>query len=84
MPEREVRPKPGEVWKRRFKDANGRDAGEAVCFLYEEGRKLYRAWFGVPWKNDPIEEDMIDGQNGWKRVYTPSDTSALSLFVPLR
>lgn len=71
MPEKEIRPRPGEVWKERFKDGNDRVAGEAVCFIYEEDRKLYRAWFGVLWESDPVEEDMIDGQNGWKRVYAP-------------
>lgn len=85
MPEKEIRPRPGEVWKKRFKDGDDHNADEALCFIYEENGKLYKAWFAVPcWKSDLIKEDMIDSKNCWKRVYAPPDTSALGLLVPLK
>jgi len=77
-------PKPGEVWKKIFKNGEDRKADESLCFIYEEDRKLYKVWFGIAWKSNLIEKDMIDGQNDWKRVYAPPDTSALGLLVPLK
>jgi len=84
MPEKEIRPSPGEVWKKIFTDCRGCNTDEALCFIYEENRKLYKAWLGIDWKSDFVKENMIDGQNGWKRVYAPPDTSALGLLVPLK
>lgn len=71
MPEKEIRPSPGEVWKKRFNDGDGHNVDEALCFIYGESSKLYKVWFGVVRKSDLVKEDMIDGQNGWKRVYAP-------------
>lgn len=74
-----INPRPGEVW--RTKLADGRIA---ACFIYLDDITLYRAWMGVPWSPDIVpNEEMIDGENGWKRVYKPA-TDYSGLFVPLK
>lgn len=63
-----IRPKPGEVWV---------DGNNLECFITQtqvglsEGRPQFRAWQDGTWGQ--VTFDMIDGKNGWKRIYSPGD-----------
>ncbi|MBI5913044.1 hypothetical protein HY839_01220 [Candidatus Azambacteria bacterium] len=61
-------PKPGEVWEVSF----GKGFGLAACLIYEKDSKLYLAWFGVPWDIKEVDDKMVDGENEWRRVYSPT------------
>lgn len=67
-----VTPMPGEVWEISFKDGNENIADKATCFIYEKDGKLYATWFATPWDIKEVDEEMIDGQNLWRRVYSPA------------
>ncbi|MFH1457090.1 MAG: hypothetical protein ABIF17_03165 [Patescibacteria group bacterium] len=84
MPEKEIRPSPGEVWRKQFRDGNDLVADEAHCFIIKDGEVLKKVWFGVNWKSKSVVDDMIDGQNDWKRVCTPPDISVIAPLYSLR
>ena len=79
MPEKEIRPSPGEVWERTYSKTDTNPKEVSACFIYAKDGELYRAWF-VFWQPDLVTEHMIDGQNGWKRVYTPTKPMAEVFF----
>ena len=69
-----VKPSPGEMWEKTRLDSDGKPfvCSEACCFIYEKDRKLYTAWLGGIMSGvGEVGEGMIDGEDGWRRVYSP-------------
>jgi len=69
--EMENTPKPGEVWEKLFKYGDSSDADSACMFIYEKDGELWGTWMGAPWGTSKIEKEMLNGQDGWRRVYSP-------------
>ena len=69
-PKQIITPSPGEAWR----NTDGR-GNSSECFIAISGKTLYRVWAAVDTNDGPltcvIHDDMIDGQNGWQRVYSP-------------
>lgn len=69
-----VKPKPGEMWEKTMLDFDGKRfaCSEACCFVYEKDKKLYLVWLGGTMIGvGEVGEGMIDGKDGWRRVYVP-------------
>ncbi|MEK7568891.1 MAG: hypothetical protein AAB497_02160 [Patescibacteria group bacterium] len=69
-----ARPSPGELWEKTMLDPDGKRfvCSEACCFIYEKDKKLYTAWLGGTMSGvGEVGEGMIDGEDGWRRVYSP-------------
>jgi len=65
----DITPKSGELWERTTRFPGG-SVGDISCmFVYEKDGELWGAWMSAHWDAKKIDDGIVDGKDGWRRVF---------------